>query len=74
MNEVMYDTVQPELDKAFLGKQTIKEALTNAQKKIDTLGKSQSCTWSDAPYTIGGSPLPALSDSELAKWGVHPYT
>lgn len=74
MNEVMYDTVQPELDKAFLGKQTIQQALTNAQKKIDTLGRSQSCPWSDSPYTIGGSPLPALSDTELAKWGVHPYT
>jgi ABC-type glycerol-3-phosphate transport system substrate-binding protein len=74
MNEVMYDTVQPELDKAFLGKQSIKDALTNAQKKIDTLGPSQSYQGGDSPYTIGGSPLPALSDTELAKWGVHPYT
>jgi ABC-type glycerol-3-phosphate transport system substrate-binding protein len=72
MNEVMYDTVQPELDKAFLGKQTVKEALQNSQKKIDTLGKSQSSA-SGAPYTIGGSPLPAMSDSELQKWGVKPY-
>jgi ABC-type glycerol-3-phosphate transport system substrate-binding protein len=74
MNEVMYDTVQPELDKAFLGKQTVKEALTTAQKKIDTLGPSQSYKGGDSPYTIGGSPLPALSDAELQKWGVHPYT
>ncbi len=73
MNEVMYTTVQPELDKAFLGKQTVKDALTNAQKKIDTLGKSQSAGC-DSPYTIGGSPLQAMSDTELQKWGVHPYT
>ncbi len=74
MNEVMYSTVQPELDKAFLGKQTVKEALTTAQKKIDTLGKSQSYSGEGSPYTIGGSPLPAMSETELAKWGVHPYT
>jgi hypothetical protein len=73
MNEVMYDTVQPELDKAFLGKQTIQQALTTAQKKIDTLGPSQSSSV-PSPYTIGGSPLPALSETELQKWGVHPYT
>ena len=73
MNEVMYDTVTPELDKAFLGKQTVKEALTNAQKKIDTLGKSQNAACA-SPYTIGGSPLPALTAEELTKWGVHAYT
>jgi multiple sugar transport system substrate-binding protein len=73
MNEVMYDTVEPELDKAFLGKQTIRQALENAQKKINTLGKSQSAPCA-SPYSIGGSPQPALSDTELAKWGVHPYT
>jgi multiple sugar transport system substrate-binding protein len=73
MNEVMYDTVTPELDKAFLGKQTVMQAFQNAQKKIDTLGKSQSASC-DSPYTIGGSPLPALSETELQKWGVHPYT
>jgi multiple sugar transport system substrate-binding protein len=72
MNEVMYDTVEPELDKAYLGKQTIQQALQNAQKKIDTLGKSQSASC-DSPYTIGGSPLPAMSETELQKWGVHPY-
>ena len=72
MNEVMYDTVQPELDKAYLGQQTIKQALQNSQNKINTLGKSQSASC-DAPYTIGGSPLPAMTDSELAKWGVKPY-
>ena len=71
MNEVMYDTVQPELDKAFLGQQTINQALQNAQKKIDTLGKSQSGP--PNPYTIGGSPLPAMSETELNKWGVKPY-
>jgi ABC-type glycerol-3-phosphate transport system substrate-binding protein len=71
MNEVMYDTVQPELDKAFLGQQTIKQALESAQKKIDTLGKSQSGP--PNPYTIGGSPLPPISEAELNKWGVKPY-
>ena len=73
MNEVMYDTVQPELDKAFLGQQTPKEALEKAQKKIDTLGKSQSASC-PSPYTIGGSPLPAMTEAELNKWGVKPYT
>ncbi|HEY3079869.1 MAG TPA: extracellular solute-binding protein [Chloroflexota bacterium] len=72
MNEVMYDTVQPELDKAFLGQQSVKDALTKAQKKIDTLGKSQSAGC-PSPYTIGGSPLPAMSEAELNKWGVKPY-
>lgn len=73
MSEVMYDTVTPELDKAFLGQQTVKQALTNAQKKIDTLGASQSASCA-SPYTIGGSPLPALTEAELTKWGVHAYT
>jgi len=73
MNEVMYSIVQPELDKAYLGQETIEQALQNAQKKIDTLGKSQSASCS-SPYGQQGSPRPAYSEADLASIGVHAYT
>jgi len=72
MNEVMYSTVEPELDKAFLGQQTIKQALEISQKKIDTLGKSQSAPCEN-PYGQNASPQPALPQSELDALGVKPY-
>jgi len=72
MNEVMYSTVQPEIEKAFLGQQTIKQALETAQKKIDTLGKSQSAPC-DNPYGQNASPQPPLPQDELDALGVKPY-
>ncbi len=71
--EVFNNIVGPEIDKAFLGKQTIQDALQTAQKKTDALGKSQSASC-DSPYGSQGSPRPAYSDTDLQKIGVHPYT
>lgn len=70
-NEVFFSIVTPELDKAYLGQQTIQQALQNAQKKIETLGKSQSASC-DSPYGTGGSPQPAMSEADLQKLGIHP--
>ncbi len=72
-NEVFNNIVGPELDKSYLGQQTTRQALETAQKKIDTLGKSQSAPC-DSPYGSNGSPQPALSEAELTALGVHPYT
>ena len=72
MNEVFYSIVQPEIDKAFLGKETVQVALQNSQKKIDTLGKSQTASC-DSPYGAQSSPRPAYSQTDLTKIGVHPY-
>lgn len=73
MNEVFYSVVQPEIDKAFLGKQTVKAALQTAQKKIDTLGKSQSAPCG-SPYGANGSPRQAYTKADLNAIGVHAYT
>ena len=72
-NEAFYTVLQPEIDKAFLGKQTIKQALQNAQSKMDTLGASQSATCG-SPYGTNGSPRQAYTKEELAQIGVTPYS
>lgn len=73
MHEVFYSIVQPAIDNVFLGKGTVEQALADSQKKVDTLGKSQSAPCA-SPYGAQGSPRPAMSDTDLAKIGVHPYT
>jgi len=72
-NEVFYSVVQPEIDKAFLGKQTVAEALQTAQKKIDTLGAAQSASCG-SPYGANGSPRAGYTTAELNQIGVHPYS
>jgi len=66
-----FNTIGAELDKAYLGKQTIKQALDTTQQKVDALGKSQSASCG-SPYGTNGSPQPALSEAELSTLGVKP--
>jgi multiple sugar transport system substrate-binding protein len=73
MNEAFYSIVQPAIDEAFLGKQTIKQALTDSQNKINTLGPTQSAPCG-SPYGADGSPRQAYTKAELAAIGVTPYT
>ena len=72
-DDVFYTIVGPELDKAYLGQETIEQALQNAQKKIDTLGPSQSAPC-PSPYGANSSPRQPIPDATLSALGVHPYT
>jgi ABC-type glycerol-3-phosphate transport system substrate-binding protein len=73
MDDVFYTIVQPEIDKAYLGSQSIMQALQNSQAKINTLGPSQSAPCA-SPYGANASPRQPLSESFLNGIGVHAYT